>query len=595
MKKKVVKSGQLKKRRTPLRVVRETREKVGEHFSERFVGRLQNVREVRLWVAEWALLVLVVFLLAIVQIIWYGESYEREAFVRGGDYSEATLGKVNSMNPLYATTSSEKTLARLLFANLVSPDVSGHIKGELAKSVTMDDTGKIWTVVLRDGIRWSDGEAITADDVIYTVGLISNTDAKTTISADFSKAKIEKIDEKTVKFTLPSVYVDFADTLEFPLVPEHVLKDVKPALVYENDFSTNPVVSGPFVLNAVQVAGSPNVKSLQTIYLNKNEEYFGVKPTLNSFTLKTFETKGDIESALRNLDVTATAELDEGIEGLPSAIGYRASRINGGVFAFMNTGDGVLKEVKIRQAIRQMVNIDEILGENLSSLRIDYPFLPEQGENLTNPELPVVDLAAAKTLLTNAGYSERADGKFVDGNNQVLSLKLAVPNRGNMRRVAEAFTNKLREFGIDAILNVYDEEQGAADFFSTIVKPRDYDILFYEIDLGVSADPFVYYSSTQASTSGWNFSNYSNSLVDDALLSAHITTNLNTRKAKYEYFLRAWVNDVPSIPLYQSSLRYYYADSANVYSSEVVMTDALDRFGDVHNWATKQRRVNVTP
>ena len=113
--------------------------------------------------------------------------------------------------------------------------------------------------------------------------------------------------------------------------------------------------------------------------------------------------------------------------------------------------------------------------------------------------------------------------------------------------------------------------------------------------MGVSADPFVYYSSTQASTSGWNFSNYSNSLVDDALLSAHITTNLNTRKAKYEYFLRAWVNDVPSIPLYQSSLRYYYADSANVYSSEVVMTDALDRFGDVHNWATKQRRVNVTP
>ena len=261
----------------------------------------------------------------------------------------------------------------------------------------------------------------------------------------------------------------------------------------------------------------------------------------------------------------------------------------------MNAGDGVLKEVKVRQAIRQMVNIDEILGDNLSSLRIDYPFLPEQGENLTNPELPVVDLATAKTLLSNAGYSERADGKFVDGNNQVLSLKLAVPNRGNMRRVAEAFTNKLREFGIDAILNVYDEEQGAADFFSTIVKPRDYDILFYEIDLGVSADPFVYYSSRQANEAGWNLSNYRNSLADDALLSGRTTTDMALRKAKYESFLQRWVEDVPAIALYQSTAGYYYNTSARIYTEDLRMTDALDRFADVSHWATSRATVKLAP
>ncbi len=594
MRKKLVKSGQLRKRRTPLRVVREAREKAGEHFSERFVGRLANVREVRLWVAEWALLVLVVFLLAIVQIIWYGESYEREAFVRGGDYSEATLGKVNSMNPLYATTSSEKTLARLLFANLVSPDVSGHIKGELAKSVTMDDTGKVWTVVLRDGIYWSDGEAITADDVIYTVGLISDTDAKTTISADFSRAKIEKVNEKSVKFTLPSVYVDFADTLEFPLIPKHAFEGVSPALVYENDFSTQPIVSGPFVLNAVQVASSPNVNSLQTIYLNRNEKYYGVKPTLNHFTLKTFETKGDIESALKSLDVTATAELDNGVGDLPKAVGYRESRINGGVFAFMNTSDGATSNVKVRQAIRRIIDIDAVLGEDLSSLRIDYPFLEEQGENLTNPELPAIDAVAAKQLIIDAGYTERADGKF-EKDGQILSLKLAVQNRGKMRQVAENFTTKLREFGIDAVLNSYDEDQAAGDFFSTVVKPRDYDILFYEIDLGVSADPFVYYSSRQANESGWNLSNYKSSLADDALLSGRTTTDMALRKAKYESFLRRWVDEVPAIALYQSTAGYYYNTSARIYSEDLRMTDALDRFADVSHWATERATVKVAP
>ncbi|MBR3377874.1 hypothetical protein IKG50_00900, partial [Candidatus Saccharibacteria bacterium] len=94
----------------------ESADKVGKHFSDNFLSRLRNVHEVRLWVIEWALLILAVFLFAIVQIMWYGDSYKTEAFVEGGDYTEAVLGEVESMNPLYAATSAEKTLSRLLFA-----------------------------------------------------------------------------------------------------------------------------------------------------------------------------------------------------------------------------------------------------------------------------------------------------------------------------------------------------------------------------------------------------------------------------------------------------------------------------------------------
>ena len=127
------------------------------------------------------------------------------------------------------------------------------------------------------------------------------------------------------------------------------------------------------------------------------------------------------------------------------------------------------------------------------------------------------------------------------------------------------------------------------------MRPRDYDILIYEIDLGVSADPYVYYNSTQISTSGWNFSNYSNSLVDDALLSAHTTTNMSIRKAKYEYFLKAWMADVPAIGLYRSSLKYYYDEKVSIYSEDLHMTDVLDRFNDVRYWASEKRSVNITP
>lgn len=591
------KSGQRKERvsRRVATAANEFGERAGKHFSERFVGRLSNIREVRLWVAEWALLVAAVFLLAITQNTWYGESFETEAFVNGGGYSEATLGKVNSMNPLYATTSSEKTLAKLLFSNLVAPDSTGHLKNELADSVTADKEMQVWTVKLRDGLVWSDGEAIGADDVIYTIGLISDTTAKTTVSIDFSSVKIEKKDDLTVEFTLPSAYADFRDSLEFPIIPEHVLKDVSPALVYENDFSTHPIGSGPFVLNALQATSSVASNSLQTIYLNRNEKYFKKNTRLDSFTLKTYENSGRIVESVKNAEVMATAELSlRESEELPGTVGRRSTLINGGAFAFLNTKSNSLSDVKVRQAIQRGVDMAKV-REGIDETQIlNYPFLSRQ-EEVELPELAAYDVDAAKKLIEGAGLKYDEKGKIINKEGERVVLSVAVPKRDMLSDVAERFGEQLKEMGFEVSMNVFDEAAASADFFSTVVRPRDYDILIYEIDLGVSADPYVYYSSSQADDSGWNLSNYTDELADDALVVARTTTDEKLRKVKYESFMKLWVRDVPAIGLYQSTMTYSYMPNTLIYSENSELTDALDRFSEVQNWASRRASVKMTP
>lgn len=572
----------------------ESTNKAGKHFSDNFISRIQNAHEVRLWIIEWVLLIVAVFLFAIVQMMWYGDSYHTDAFVAGGDYTEAVLGEVKTMNPLYASNNAEKVLGRLLFANLVSPDSSGRSKGELAKSVKMDNTGRVWTVTLRDNIFWSDGEPIVADDVIYTANLLKDGSAKTTIPADFSHMTMKKLDDKSVEFTLPSAYVDFMDSLEFPLLPEHVLGDISPALVYESSFSTQPIGSGPFVLNVMQ-AGTATSLNTQTIYLNRNTHYFLSDTKLNTFTLRTYKTREDIITALNASEATATAELGlDSAEKLRDGISSRESLLNGGVFAFLNTKSDNLSNKSLRQAISRGVNMAKVREGIDESQLLNYPILERQ-EKLNYPELTKYDLKAAKELITKAGFSYNEQGKIMTKDGLPITLNAVVQKRDVITRIAERFVDELRALGFEVTLNIYDESQMIADFFTTVVRPRDYDILFYEVDLGVSADPFVYYSSTQASTGGWNFSNYANALVDDALLSAHTTTNMNTRKAKYEYFLKNWIADVPAMGLYQSSLKYYYDPSAKIYSENLQMTDALDRFSDVRYWASERKSVNVTP
>ncbi len=589
------KSGRNRERvgRRVTKVANEFGERAGKHFSERFVRRLPNIREVRLWVVEWIILVLVVFLLAIVQNIWYGESFETEAFVRGGDYSEATLGKINSMNPLYATTSSEKVLARLLFANLVSPDSTGHLRNELADSIKSDNDKKVWTLKLRDNLHWSDGEKITADDIIYTINLIVDSSAKTTVAIDFMNVKIEKKDDLTVVFTLPSPYTDFEDTLEFPLVPEHILGEVKPALVYESSFSTHPVGSGPFVLNALQSATATST-NMQTVYLSRNEKYFKSATKLDSFTLKTYEDSGQILDAMRNADVTATAELTRAeANELPGFINRNNTLINGGAFAFLNTTGSKLSNAKVRQAIQRGVNMTKVRKDIDDSQILDYPILQRQ-EDLEMPAIGEYNLDEAKKLILSAGLKYK-DDQIVDGSGKQVMLNVSVPQRDVLTKVAERFGKQLERLGFGVVMNIYDETKASADFFSAVVRTRDYDILIYEVDLGVSADPFVYYSSLQASGVGWNFSNYSNSLADDALISARTTMNAKLRKTKFESFLKRWVQDVPAIGLYQSTMTYSHMPNVKIYSDNSELTDVLDRFSDVQNWASRKTNVNMTP
>ncbi len=196
-----------------------------EHIKENFIARLGNVKKIRLLVLEWGLLVVVLILLSVAQAFWFGESYAVNTYVDGGTYIEATIGRVSSMNPLFATTSSEKVLSKLMFATLVADDYSGHPGPELANTVRYDSEGKIWRIHLRDGLLWSDGEPITNRDVMFTVELIQNPAVSTIFTANLEGVKVHEEENGDIVFELPSAYADFESALAFPLVPEHILKD----------------------------------------------------------------------------------------------------------------------------------------------------------------------------------------------------------------------------------------------------------------------------------------------------------------------------------------------------------------------------------
>lgn len=547
-----------------------------EHIKENFFDRLSHITSIRLLIFEWGLLMLALILLGVTQAIWSGNSYSSSAFSEGGTYTEGTIGKVSSLNPLFATTESEKTLSRLLFSTITTVDYSGHVANGLAESITTADKGRTWTMTLKQGLKWSDGEPITNEDVLFTTSLIKNSAVSSSYDSNLSGVKVSETEDGKIQFSLPTAYADFASVLNIPLIPKHVFGDTAPQNIIEHSFSTNPITSGAFTLNAIQNSGSEKV-----IYLSANEKYYRGTPRLSSFAVHTYSDKATLIDALNSGAISATASIPPSDINLitSSNIREKQTAISSGVYAFLNTSK--LSDRDLRRAIKQALDLDKIREAAPNQTPLDYP--------LTDLQIKIKDYPA--TLAYNREAAETKFNPLVNSENG-FALNIVTVDSGYLPAVSNAIAEELRSYGIDANVSTYNENQ---EFVSSIVSKRNYDILVYNIELGAEPDIFAYYHSSQASESGLNLSNYKNTLIDDLILGARENMDQSLRVAKYHSFLTYWVGDVPAIGIYQPNISYFYNKNIQTFSDNNRLITALDRFTDVNFWASKKSSKNLTP
>ncbi|MDO4889443.1 MAG: ABC transporter substrate-binding protein [Candidatus Saccharibacteria bacterium] len=546
-----------------------------EHIQENIIERVSHIRHIRLLILEWSLLVLAIIMLSVTQAFWYVDSYRVEGWGRGGTYTEATIGKVASLNPIFASTSSEKVLSKLMFATLAAPDYSGHIGPALASSITVDDTGTKWTVKLREGLKWSDGEPITNTDVLYTVKVLQSDDISTSYSSNLAGVKVTE-EDGALTFTLPAAYANFSSALNFPILPSHILADVPAAQLVDNIFSTTPITSGAFSFNASQNVGTSGEK---IIYLNKNPSFYGGEPYLDSFVVHTFLGVDDILEALNNGSVTATAELlPTDADLVNSSIIERQTALSAGVYAFFNTKQGVLSNKAIRKALQKGIDLESLRAPLGDEPVLNYPLLESQIEIKKYPELPEYDPTYAKDAIAKANIDK--------------PIRIATTETGYFPALAENLKYQLEQLGLKVELSVQNPGQ---EFLLNVIRPRNYDILIYEIELGADPDLFAYYHSSQAQESGLNLSNYSNGLASDLILAARTAIDPSLRSAKYTSFLEHWVEDAPAIGIYQVNLSYFVGKNIRTFSEDNRLITAVDRFVDVNYWATEKTPKNRTP
>ncbi|HXO14846.1 MAG TPA: ABC transporter substrate-binding protein [Steroidobacteraceae bacterium] len=214
----------------------------------------------------------------------------------GGTIYVSLPAAATSLNPLVARDVASMRAYTPLFPLLYAAQADLSVAPSLASAQpTYADGGKTLTVPLRTDARWSDGTAIIADDVVYTVTAELNPHLQTQAAFNWGPlTAVAKVDAHTVRFSLSTPDAAFlADQLLTPIVPQHALASVDPAHMATDGYSSAPkVTGGPFVFSHRDAAN--------TIFLDANPSYFLGKPHADHLV----ELVGD--------DTTAPTLLGEG-------------------------------------------------------------------------------------------------------------------------------------------------------------------------------------------------------------------------------------------------------------------------------------------
>ncbi|HUD07840.1 MAG TPA: ABC transporter substrate-binding protein [Candidatus Saccharimonadales bacterium] len=567
------------------RQVKKFGSKTGQDVEKHLIRRLNRLLNVRRFIISWLGLIILLTGIVAVQINLLSNYYQTLQPVRGGTYTEGVLGDFTTANPIYATSPVDTAVCHLVFSSLLTYNNQNQLVGDLASRWSVDTTGRIYTVHLKPHLVWQDGQPLTSSDVVFTYDLIQNPNAASPLSGNWQDVQVSAEGSLTVIFTLANPLTSFPYSLTNGIIPRHLLANIPAETLSTAAFNINPVGSGPFEWENLNVEGNTPQTKQEQITLLPFARYNSGEPKLSGFIVRAFHDQGQLVSSFQ------AGQLD-GMSGLNSVLAVLAKDkqlqtysmpLTAANMVFFNTSTAILSDTAVRQALVQAADVNAIING------LGYPVIPVRepllnGQLAFNPtfeQLPMNTLAAAQELQSN-GWLLGSNGlRYKAG--QVLRFKLYADNDPESRYVTGMLAKEWRTIGVEAEVIIQDN----TDLQNTVTF-REYDALLYGISIGVDPDVYVYWGSNQQTV---NFSEYSSAVVDQSLEAGRTRYDPALRVIKYEPFLQAWQQDAPALGLYQP--RYLYLTRESVYGlTEHTINEATDRFNNVQNWEILRAKVD---
>lgn len=511
--------------------------------------------------------------------------------LRGGHVTEAFPYAASTMNPVIATRLTDQFVCSLCYDALLEYAGDGTLVPVLAASVPqVSSDGLTYAFQLRSGVRWTDGQPLTAGDVVFTYQLHSAPEYQT-VRSFIRSAMTEYLASVTspapgkVVFTLKKPNAAFlASYCTYGVVPKHVWGSFTGDQVNTSPFNLTPqVTSGPFkVVN--HTLGT-------SITYQRNDGYHRGATHIDSYVLK-FVTD---DSA--RVNQVKTGEADIAILPAASLAGVQSERslrllpvtppqLTVCYFQLdpSKPGSEVLGDRRVRQALAHAIDTKAMIGsvyygQAVPILSAIIPPVSWAYDPHVTPQYPH-DVAKAKQLLDAAGWKQGSGGARQKGSTP-LKFDLWLGPRADWQAIGQIMQQSWREVGADVTIR----QEQTAQLSQRVLVSRDFDAIVNDFGW-VSTDPDLTNIITSAANArgGNNGADYRNAEVDRLVAQAVTINDKNRRKQLYDQVQHLVSTDLPQLPLVSS--KTVYAVNQRVQGLEIGPYTSWVRNGLRNVWVT---------
>ena len=447
--------------------------------------------------------------------------------------------------------------------NLVRFDENGELEPSLAEEWKVSDDKLTWEFKIRDGVKFSNGNPLTAEAVKSS---FERTFRKSKRADGFFKPTSIVADGQTLKITTEKPVAILPQCLADPLF---LIIDTSDNV---EEYTTNaPICTGPYVFK----------EFVPTEYaiVERNENYWGGKSGLAKVTFKCINDQSTRALSLKSGEIGVAYNLKienkADFEGQDD-INIQELKSLRSTYAFMNQ-NGVLKDIALRQALLRALNkkayCENLLGGAATPGKapipptLDFGFDKLVDENAYNPE-------SAKEILAKAGYKDVDGDGFVekpDGSKLDLNFVIYT-SREELQIYAQALQTDMKEIGIKVTLKPVSYE--------TVLSMRDdsnFDMLIWNVLAANTGDPEKYLHENWYSKAETNKTGYSNPEVDKMLDELSKEFDKAKRKDLVVKIQQLIMNDAATL--------FFGYETTFLYSNKVVT--GLKMYPMDYYWITK--------
>ena len=483
-----------------------------------------------------------------------------------------------------AITGGHGSITKVFFSTLMKRDKELGWENDLATNYKVSDDKLTWTVTIRDDVKFTDGEKLTAEDVAFTY----ETTKKSSTEVDLTLIKeVKAIDDTTVQFTLTRPMSTFVEKLGVcGIVPKHA---------YDDNFKDNPIGSGPYKF--VQWDKG------QQVIAQVNEDYYGEKANIQKLTMVFLDTdaayaavkSGDVDMASINGDLAKEEVKGTKILDIPSIETYgvefpMVKNTGEKTDSGYEIGNDVTSDEAIRKALNTAVDrqgmVDGVLNGYGTVSTTGLEKMPWLNKDTVLDESEYNNMDEAKKILSDGGWKDSDNDGILEKDNTKASFKLLYTSGNYRQELGLEFQKMAKELGIEITL----EERT----WDTILEDIHKEAVLFGFGSGDPSELYnLYYSKAANTAVEWdNAGFYSNKKVDENIDKA---LNCESEDDALKYWQKVQLDgdsgasakgDAPYCWLVNANHVYIVSENFDI-GSPVVQPHGGRIFDNVTQWSWK--------